>query len=59
MNYTELAAFIRANYIPFAITCDCNGSHPSCASALDDPRVWAQYDTARRIADAIAGMEAI
>lgn len=59
MNYLELAAFIRDNYTPLVFACDCNGSHESCARALDDPRIWAQLDTVRRIANAIEGMESL
>ena len=47
----DLAEFIRSWFMPSAVTCACNGVEPSCAKALNDPRVVQQADTVNRIAD--------
>lgn len=51
----QLADKIRAEYTPFAFTCSCKGAHDECRLALDNPALWAQRDTAHRIADMIGG----
>lgn len=57
MNNAELSTLIRERFTPFAITCDCKGSDPECAVALDDPAMWGQYNTTVRIAEYISNLE--
>jgi hypothetical protein len=57
MNYSELSKEIQDRFIPFAYTCECNGSHPECGEAMRSSAMWAQADTAMRIALFIAKLE--
>lgn len=59
MNNLELANLIRNNYTPLAFFCSCGGADESCREAMNDPANYRQFDTVRRIADAIAGMESL
>lgn len=59
MNYAYLAELIRNNYTPLAFTCACDGADEDCARAMNDPATYRQYETVRRIADAIQGMESL
>ena len=50
---TDLADRIERGYTPLAFRCDCRGAHPDCSAAIQDPGVYAQYETTRRIAEVI------
>lgn len=50
MTNEELAATIKDKFTPMVFNCSCDGADPSCAAALEDRAVWAQKDTAERIA---------
>lgn len=49
----DLAAFVKQWFMPYAVTCECNGAEESCRKALSDPRVVQQADTVTRISDHI------
>ena len=59
MDYRSLAALIRSNYTPLAFNCSCKGEHDSCREAMNDAANYRQFDTVRRIANMIEGMEEI
>lgn len=48
-----LAKNILARYTPFAFACECKGTHPACADAMQDTYAYAQMDTVRRIVEYI------
>lgn len=48
--FLTLADEIRELFTPYAMRCSCKGEDRSCARALEDPAVWAQFDTMERIA---------
>lgn len=49
-----LASTIEETFTPFAFTCDCGGSEPSCKRIIDNDRyALGQFHTVQRIADLI------
>ena len=52
-----LAKNILARYTPFAFACECKGTHPNCAEAMQDTYAYAQMDTVRRIAEYIKNFD--
>lgn len=57
MTNSELAEIIRSKFIPFAFTCSCKGTDPSCAEVKEDAAAWSQFTTAERIARYIESLE--
>jgi len=55
---TGLAKLIEDKFLPFAWTCTCNGTHPSCAETKNtDVYAIAQADTVLRITQLIRGLQ--
>lgn len=56
-DYPALAERIRRAFTPFAYTCECKGSDPSCAWVLNNEGEQIRYYTMLSIAEFIEGLE--
>jgi hypothetical protein len=53
IDLNRLAEIVLERYTPFAFACECEGSHPDCHAALQNPYLYGVMDTIRRVSDYI------